>query len=414
MSPARLLLLAAALPLAVAVPAGAGANAEAQIGLAVTSSPCGLQEGDLVDFFVAARGMVGVRQVKMLLSWQPGDAISGVSGGTAGLAADHAFLSPGPPLVTDNHAEFGMATFGAGIDGEGILAHFALTLAPGMTAAVPMEVRLDMVSLGRSSADRDTVVAPGAVVLANYCDDNGQPVARGMFLRPPRATAEFSTATTANQQDHSPGEMMLGAQLLDNGDLRAYQTISWTLDNRGNSRVWVLTAQGPLAIEPGDQLEGGSRTDRLGDTYLVVDASPGELFGDGVLEVTACGELDGQTYCDQSTFRWLAGSPTAVADLGRPQPTVATLVPNFPNPFNATTVIPIDLTAAGARRLQVEIRDLLGRTVVRLHDGPAAAGRVELRWDGRDADGRVAASGVYLCHAQTEQWQAVRPLTLAR
>ncbi len=414
MSSARLLFLAAALPLAFAVPAGAGANAAAQIGLAVTSSPCGLQEGDLVDFFVAARGMVGVKQAKMLLSWQPSDAISAVSGGTAGLAADNAFLTPGPPLVTENHAEFGMATFGAGIDGEGMLAHFALTLAPGMTAAVPMEVRLDMVSLGRSSAERDTVVAPGAVVLVNYCDDQGQPVARGMFLRPPRATAEFSATAAANQQDHSPGEMMLGAHLLDNGDLRAYETISWTLDNRGNSRVWVLTAQGPLAIEPGDQLVGGSQTDRLGDTFLVVDSAPGELFGDGVLEVTACGELDGQAYCDQSTFRWLAGSPTAVADAGPPQPTVAALAPSYPNPFNASTVIPVDLAAAGARRLEVEIRDLLGRTVVRLHDGPAPAGRLQLHWDGRDADGREVASGVYLCHARTEQWQAVRPLTLAR
>lgn len=400
-----LLLLVLAGPTA----ARAGANAGVELGLAVASPPCGLEAGDLLDFFVAARGMSQVRQVKVVLSWQPEDAVASVTGTTD----QRGFITPGPPLVEGNRAEFGMATFGTGIEGEGILARFGLTLAEGVTADTPAEIRVETVSLGPSSSERDTVASPNLMVLANYCDDHDQPVAQGLFLRPGSAEAEFSSEVSASRYDESSGELFLNARLLDGGTFRTGQRIAWTLDNRGTGPIWVLTAEGPLPIDPGDTLLGGSETDDRGETVLLFDAAPGVLLGNGALEVTACGEVAGQPYCDSARLTW-TGVPTAVTEVETtvlPQKPV--LGPCYPNPFNATTVIPVTMPAQGAE-LQVEVLDLLARPVARLHAGPVPAGLLRLSWDGRDEQGRPAASGVYLCRARTATWQAVRAMTLAR
>lgn len=71
---------------------------------------------------------------------------------------------------------------------------------------------------------------------------------------------------------------------------------------------------------------------------------------------------------------------------------------NYPNPFNPSTSIAFSIPAAGWTT--VVVTDILGRIVRELHDGPAAAGRHLLRWDGRDGRGIPVAAGVYVCRLQ--------------
>lgn len=64
-----------------------------------------------------------------------------------------------------------------------------------------------------------------------------------------------------------------------------------------------------------------------------------------------------------------------------------------PNPFAVSTSIGFSLARAG--RVEVEVFDLLGKRTARLVDGTLAAGKHEIRWDGRDAGGRTVGNGVY-------------------
>lgn len=66
----------------------------------------------------------------------------------------------------------------------------------------------------------------------------------------------------------------------------------------------------------------------------------------------------------------------------------------YPNPFNPRTTLRYHLPESRAVRLAVF--DLSGRLVRVLSDGPEAAGRHAVAWDGRDAAGREVGSGVYL------------------
>ena len=65
-----------------------------------------------------------------------------------------------------------------------------------------------------------------------------------------------------------------------------------------------------------------------------------------------------------------------------------------PNPFRAT--LGVRLTLARSGETVVEVLDVSGRLVQRLHAGALEAGSTSLVWDGRDASGRRAPSGLYL------------------
>jgi len=76
-----------------------------------------------------------------------------------------------------------------------------------------------------------------------------------------------------------------------------------------------------------------------------------------------------------------------------PVPSDVRLAQNFPNPFNAGTVITYDLPEDG--HVTLEVFDILGRRVATLVDDDGVAGRHTVAWDGRDDRGHAVASGVY-------------------
>ncbi|NKB71811.1 MAG: T9SS type A sorting domain-containing protein [Candidatus Latescibacteria bacterium] len=85
---------------------------------------------------------------------------------------------------------------------------------------------------------------------------------------------------------------------------------------------------------------------------------------------------------------------------------------NFPNPFNAGTVIQFSLPTASP--VDLSVFNLAGQKVARLAEGLRTAGQYRLEWDGRDDGGRELASGVYLYRLQAEDRIETRKLLLLR
>lgn len=73
----------------------------------------------------------------------------------------------------------------------------------------------------------------------------------------------------------------------------------------------------------------------------------------------------------------------------------------YPNPFNGTIQLAIDLPAGGVNELT--IYDLQGRKLRTLHRGHLGAGRHMFRWNAEDDAGRPAASGVYVAVLKGKQ-----------
>lgn len=100
-----------------------------------------------------------------------------------------------------------------------------------------------------------------------------------------------------------------------------------------------------------------------------------------------------------------------VTDIGDP-PHSMSLGANYPNPFNPETTIPFSLSLKG--RVTLRIYDASGHFVVTLLDENRGAGEHVARWDGRDARGAVAPTGVYFLRLEASGTTATRKLVLLK
>ena len=95
-----------------------------------------------------------------------------------------------------------------------------------------------------------------------------------------------------------------------------------------------------------------------------------------------------------------------------PLPTGYSLGQNYPNPFNPSTVIEYSLP----RRDQVEITiyNLLGRKVRTLLDQTQDAGQYRVTWNGRDDNGAVVGSGLYLYQVKSGLFSSSKKMLLVK
>ena len=98
---------------------------------------------------------------------------------------------------------------------------------------------------------------------------------------------------------------------------------------------------------------------------------------------------------------WLRIEGTAILTKSTDPAQAGTAIPErfalsrpYPSPFNPATRVNLDLPEAG--RVQAIIFDITGSEVARLVDKPLAPGTHVLRWDGTNASGSKASSGMYL------------------
>ena len=93
-------------------------------------------------------------------------------------------------------------------------------------------------------------------------------------------------------------------------------------------------------------------------------------------------------------------------------PEAFALLSAVPNPFNPQTMIRFSLPTAGP--VTLVLYDVKGRMIRSLIDEERPAGIGEVRWDGRDQQGRSTASGTYLARLQSGDRVSVKRLMLVR
>jgi len=72
---------------------------------------------------------------------------------------------------------------------------------------------------------------------------------------------------------------------------------------------------------------------------------------------------------------------------------VAHLQAPWPNPFNPAVNLACEFDVS--TRATLTIHDVAGREVIRLFDGEMSSGRHQIRWHGRDRNGREQPTGIY-------------------
>lgn len=86
---------------------------------------------------------------------------------------------------------------------------------------------------------------------------------------------------------------------------------------------------------------------------------------------------------------------------------------NYPNPFNPTTTIRYTLPIN--KHVSLRIYDMMGRVVRTLVDDQfQSAGRYEMKWDGKNANGQRTASGVYIYSLEFGNFKKTRSMILLK
>lgn len=147
------------------------------------------------------------------------------------------------------------------------------------------------------------------------------------------------------------------------------------------------------------------RLSRINDTpltepsFIDADVEPGAWYGYEVVAVDECGNES-------------ESSERAVVHVDLPDPARPPLS-LYPNPFVSRATVGFAVPPDGAR-VVARIYSAAGRVVSTVADGHFGAGSHEVFWDGRDASGRTAPSGVYFCELSVDGRVARERLTLIR
>ena len=390
----------------VALPrlAAAGPNADAEIFIGEEGPACGFAANSTVEFSVSARNMSSVRQVKFEFSWEPANAIAAVAGTLGETARANSFVAPGQPQIQGQTAQWGIATLGgAGIVGEGHLADLAFTLTDSISPTTPIDIYLDVVSLGPSFRERDDI-RPQVAFLRNYCDAEGQALPDGIFFRSVGQNPSFSAAGTGGVADGSEGEILVSARLLQAGYFRAGAAFTWDITNPGAGPAYAFVNDEATLIPTGETKQITTTSDERGLTYLLLDAEQ-----ETTLVFNTCAEDS----CAESQIGW--GIATSISEpSGFALPREPTLAPNYPNPFNAGTSIPFAIPEGGARFAQIDIFNLMGQKVATPFAASTPPGHHVVRWDSQSATGAPAASGLYIYRLRTDSAELHRSMLLLR
>jgi hypothetical protein len=141
-------------------------------------------------------------------------------------------------------------------------------------------------------------------------------------------------------------------------------------------------------------------------------ASEGSKISSGLNDLlTIPVEGDGTIELVESQFSDANGAMLSVQAAKVAPPTSYALHQNFPNPFNAGTVIPLSLKNGGEWNLT--IYNVAGQ-VVRTFAGSDEAGTINVRWDGRGDNGESVASGMYFYRATAGEFTATKKMVVLK
>jgi N-acetylmuramoyl-L-alanine amidase len=155
---------------------------------------------------------------------------------------------------------------------------------------------------------------------------------------------------------------------------------------------WDMSIDGTGSWIGDNSLDGTLEFDSIQLTYVPGAAASGTIYFDDLRLV------------QERLF--------AVEGGGRQLPSQYKLHANYPNPFNPSTTITYEVPRVADVRLTVY--NLLGQPVRTLKQGQVGPGRRTAIWDGRDDQGQLMASGVYIYALEAGDINLSRKMVLTK
>ena len=168
------------------------------------------------------------------------------------------------------------------------------------------------------------------------------------------------------------------------------------LDDSDSDSIYSVTVAG---FYPGESIEYKFRINGNWDTSEFPFGGPNRVY-----VVPDTNSVVSHWYNDEEPPEGINNN-TAIPD-------VFSLHQNYPNPFNPTTFIKYDLPKDA--KVKIVIYDLMGREVLTLLNEKQNAGYKSILWNGRDNNGRMISSGMYIYQMITDEFQKTKKMTFLK
>ncbi|MGH7596996.1 MAG: cohesin domain-containing protein [bacterium] len=93
-------------------------------------------------------------------------------------------------------------------------------------------------------------------------------------------------------------------------------------------------------------------------------------------------------------------------------PTSYRLLQNHPNPFNAGTLIKYEIPQAGP--VSLKIYNLAGQEILEMVNAVQQPGRYQINWNGRNGQGKIVPSGIYVFKLLVNGFEETRKMTFMK
>jgi endonuclease/exonuclease/phosphatase family metal-dependent hydrolase len=277
--------------------------------------------------------------------------------------------------------------------------------APGALAVAAEESTAAPISLGAGASG---MYAGDLLIASDAPDDPVKLVALSGTVLDHASASLDSTATvlsaTADFGEHEAGsftEQTVRVHNLGYDELQARLSLQTAVISGGDGRFSIVGGFQPTLIGAA----GHGYALAFDDTDAVEDSTY-----TAILTFTSSDEpLPGAAPQPDLVVSLSARVKSGLADSSDlPAPTVTRLFNPSPNPLAGRTTLRLDMARAGYAT--VMIFDASGRSIATLARGTLPAGRHDLSWDGRGADGASVGSGIYFVRFTAAGWnaQAVR------
>lgn len=190
------------------------------------------------------------------------------------------------------------------------------------------------------------------------------------------------------EEQAAPGVAVSGAR----------SVATWEAKRDGNWSIWLQAFEGGTIPTTGllrvDQDVLGA--DQLDPTVGLDTAGRAVVIWSDARSASSGTDILGRVFVMGSTGIEDPPLPEPGPEPPPPAPPRAFQIgPATPNPFAGSLAIPVDAPAGSTARVTVRVIGVRGEVVATLHDGPLAAARILVRWDGKNGRSEMAASGVY-------------------
>jgi hypothetical protein len=238
---------------------------------------------------------------------------------------------------------------------------------------------------------------------------------RGLTIEPGSAAQAY--AGTSSMALHAGARWSLTLQPTTPVNSTGYHALRFALHPGDVSGKELSVSVGGQRADLSPGVPGGVGVNLADRNWRIFEIPLGPPSADRKLgAISFSGTLQGTLYLDDINLLAVRPSTmpgTAVTEAQAAVPPQAfTLPPNYPNPFNSSTVVRFAVPVPA--EVDLVVYNLAGQRVAQLASGQRAAGTHTITWTGADAHGRQLASGVYLLRLESAVGAQVRRVTLLR